>query len=182
MLLLAVYRAAAQGEPEIVFTLNPAESHVAFTLSSLLHTIHGTFQVERGVLRLDPAHGTASGACVVDATSGTSGHQTRDRRMHTAILASTRYPEIVFSPTQVRGRVALQGESRVEVDGTFTIHGASHPLTAVMVVQMTGDRFTASTHFSIPYVQWGMPDPSTFVLTVGTQVAIDFDAAGRIGP
>jgi polyisoprenoid-binding protein YceI len=165
---------------EIVFEVNTAQSHVAFTLPSLLHNTHGTFRVKRGRLRLEPTNGAVSGECVVDATSGNSGNRTRDHRMHREILESDRYPEIIFSPTQVRGSVDLQGESQVEVDGIFTIHGASHPLTAAAVVRMAGDGFTVSAHFLVPYIQWGMPDPSTFVLRVGKQVEIDFEASGRI--
>jgi polyisoprenoid-binding protein YceI len=76
--------------------------------------------------------------------------------------------------------VAPQGESTVEVDGTFTIHGASHPITVTAVVRVTGANFTISTHFLVPYIQWGMRDPSTFILTVSKQVQIHFEAAGRI--
>jgi polyisoprenoid-binding protein YceI len=165
---------------EIVFEVNAAQSRVAFTLPSLLHTTHGTFRVKRGRLRLEPSNGAVSGECVVDATSGNSGNRARDHRMHREILASDRYPEIIFSPTQVRGSVDRQGESQVEVDGIFTIHGASHPLTATAVIRMAGAGFTVSTHFLVPYIQWGMPDPSTFVLRVGKQVEIDFEATGRI--
>jgi polyisoprenoid-binding protein YceI len=165
---------------EIVFEVNTAQSRVAFTLPSLLHNTHGTFRVKRGRLRLEPTNGAVSGECVVDATSGNSGNRARDHRMHREILESDRYPEIIFSPTQVRGSVDLQGESQVEVDGIFTIHGASHPLTATAVIRMAGDGFTVATHFLVPYIQWGMHDPSTFVLRVGKQVEIDFEASGRI--
>jgi polyisoprenoid-binding protein YceI len=144
-----------------VFELHPAQSHVDFTLTALLHTVHGTFRVKRGSLHLDPVHGVVSGACVVDATSGDTGNRTRDRKMHTDVLASQRYPDIVFAPAQVRGAVAPQGASTVQVDGTFTIAGTSHSLTVTAVVRITGDSFTISTDFLIPYVQWGMPDPST---------------------
>ena len=165
---------------EIVFEVNTAQSRVAFTLPSLLHNTHGTFRVKRGRLRLEPTNGAVSGECVVDATSGNSGNRTRDYRMHREILESNRYTEIIFSPAQVRGSVDLQGESQVEVDGTFTMHGASHPMTATVVIRMAGDSFTASTHFLVPYIQWGMRDPSTLVLRVGKQVEINFEATGRI--
>ena len=180
LLLVGVATATSRDESGTVFALNPTESHVDFTLTSLLHTIHGTFRIKRGIVRLDPSNTLVSGECVVDATSGASGNHTRDRKMHQEILASDHYPEIVFVPLQVRGAVAPQGTSQVDVDGTITIHGASHPLTATVVVHVTGERFTVSTHFLVPYIQWGMPDPSTFVLTVGKQVEIHFEAAGSL--
>ena len=163
-----------------VFELHPAQSHVAFSLTSLFHTIHGTFRVKRGSLHLDPVHGVVSGVCVVDATSGDTGNRTRDRKMHTEVLASQHYPDIVFSPVQVRGAVAAQGASTVQVDGTLRIAGATHPLTVTVVMRISGDSFTISADFLVPYVQWGMRDPSTFILTVGKQVQVHFEAIGRI--
>jgi polyisoprenoid-binding protein YceI len=181
LLLLASGAAAAPlDEPATVWELSPTESHVDFTLTSVLHTIHGTFRLKRGSIRFDPAHAAVSGAWVVDATSGVSGNRMRDRKMHQEILASDHYPEIVFGPFQVRGSVTPQGTSQVDVDGSFTIHGASHPLTATVVVHVTDDRLTISTHFWVPYIQWGLPDPSTFVFKVGKQVEIHVEAAGRL--
>ena len=180
LLMAGLASAAPLDESATVFELNPTESHMDFTLTSVLHTIHGTFRVKRGILRVDLSHAAVSGECVVDATSGASGNRMRDRKMHQEILASDRYPEIVFVPVQVRGDVAPQGASQVDVDGTFTIHGASHPMTATVVVRVTGERFTVSTHFLVPYIQWGMPDPSTFVFKVSKQVGIHFETAGRL--
>ena len=180
LLLAGVATAAPRDESGTVFTLDPTASSVDFTLTAVLHTIHGTFRVKRGILRFDPVTAAVSGECVVDATSGVSGNRTRDRKMSHEILASDRYPEIVFVPLQVRGSVAPQGASQVDVDGIFTIHGASHPLTATVMVHVTGERFTVSTHFLVPYIQWGMPDPSTFVFKVDKQVEVHFEAAGHL--
>jgi polyisoprenoid-binding protein YceI len=171
---------SALSASEIVFEVNPAQSRVDFTLSSLLHTTHGSFRIKRGHLRLETTNGVVSGECVIDSTSGDSSNRSRDHRMHREVLDSDRYPEIIFSPAQVRGNVNPQGESQVEVDGTFTIHGTRHPMTVTAVIQMAGDSFTVSTHFLVPYIQWGMQDPSTFVLKVSKQVEINFQATGRL--
>ena len=34
--------------------------------------------------------------------------------------------------------------------------------------------------FALPYVSWGMKNPSTFVLRVDEKVAIEIHAAGRV--
>ena len=47
-------------------------------------------------------------------------------------------------------------------------------------VRMDGDQLTASTHFVIPYVEWGLKNPSTLFLHVGDKVAIDIKAVGRL--
>ena len=53
-------------------TVDPARSEVHFTLSDVLHTVHGTFHIQRGEIAFSPADGKASGSIVVDALSGPS--------------------------------------------------------------------------------------------------------------
>jgi polyisoprenoid-binding protein YceI len=117
---------------------------------------------------------------VVDATSGETGNDGRDKRMHQSILETQKFPETVFVPARIRGAVSTSGESKIEIEGTFTIHGASHPLTAPAVVTASGDHVQAKVHFVVPYVSWGIKNPSTAFLHVGQSVDIDIDAAGTM--
>jgi polyisoprenoid-binding protein YceI len=162
-----------------VFDVDAAKSHAAFTLGDVLHTVHGSFRVKSGSIHFDSS-GAASGEIVVDATSGDSGSGARDKRMHQNILESQKFPDIVFVPSHVKGAVNATGESKVEIEGTFTIHGASHPLTASAIVTASGDRVQTKVHFVVPYVAWGMKNPSTLFLKVGETVDIDLDASGHI--
>ena len=65
-------------------------------------------------------------------------------------------------------------------EGVFNIHGADHPLKLEIQVKVDGNQATATAHFSVPYVAWGMKDPSSFVLRVGKEVAIDVVAHGTV--
>jgi polyisoprenoid-binding protein YceI len=165
---------------EMNVDLDPARSAVAFTLGATLHTVHGSFKLRRGSLRFDPDTGEASGEIIVDAASGVTGVADRDRRMRKDILDTARYPEISFLPDRVTGRLAPSGESRIDVQGAFHLHGASHEMTLHFLVQNRGGDLTASTDFTIPYVEWGLKNPSTFVLRVGDKVQMHIEAAGSI--
>ncbi len=145
--------------------LDPAKTEIQFTLHDVLHTVHGTFQLKKGWIRWDPDSGKASGEIIVDVTGGASGSDARDSRMHTEILESQRYPEATFIPDRVDGKF--------DVHGVFKIHGADHELTLHFGAERTGDRYTATTHFTIPYVQWGMKNPSNFLLKVDKTVEVD---------
>ncbi len=168
------------GQAQAVFELDASQSRAAFTLGDVLHTVHGAFKAKRGSIQFDPATGAASGEIVIDATSGDSGSGARDKRMHRNVLESQQFPEISFAPSRIRGTVSPTGESKVDIDGTFTIHGAGHQLTASAVISATGDHLQTKVHFVVPYVSWGMKNPSTLFLKVGETVDIDLDAPGHI--
>lgn len=170
----------ASGGDITLFVVDPSHSQVTFTLGATLHTVRGTFRVTRGHLRLEGTTGRVSGECVVAAGSGDSGNRARDRTMRHEVLASTRFPDIMFHPTQMHGTLAPEGLSTVDIDGTLSLNGVAHPLTITATVTLLGDRFTLATHFRIPYVAWGVPDPSTFLLSVEKHVDIRFEAVGAI--
>src|SRR6202142_3078933 len=110
-LLHALLMAAPTLGQEIALDLDTTRSTVQFTLADVLHTVHGNFKVKHGAMRYDPLTGRISGDVVIDATSGESGSDARDRRMHKNILESDRFPEIVFTPDRMEGTVAPQGAS-----------------------------------------------------------------------
>ncbi|MCU1339588.1 MAG: YceI family protein [Bryobacterales bacterium] len=158
---------------------DPARTTVDFTLGDVLHTVHGGFKLKSGAIRFDTETGKASGSLVVDATSGDSGNGARDHRMHKNILESDRYPEIVFTPDVVSGKLSPTGTAQIQVHGFFRIHGADHEMTLPFEVQREGGQVTAATQFSVPYVKWGMKNPSTFLLKVNDKVEISIRTAGR---
>jgi polyisoprenoid-binding protein YceI len=176
-LTLVTVRAAAQ---EQSLQADPQHTTINFTLGDVLHTVHGSFQLKRGALRLDPASGKLAGEVVVDARSGVSGSGMRDRKMNREVLESDRYPEIAFRPDRVDGTLAPQGKSIVRVHGMFNIHGSDHALTVPADVQLFPDHWTASIHFTVPYTNWGMKNPSTLFLKVGESVDIDMNVAGNL--
>jgi polyisoprenoid-binding protein YceI len=161
------------------FNIDPAKSTVQFTLGAVLHTVHGTFRIKSGTVRFDPNSGKASGQISVDVRSGDTGEGTRDRQMHASVLESERFPDAVFSPDRINGRLASSGASDVEVHGMLRIHGRDHEMTIPVRVQMQNASVTARAKFTVPYVSWGMRDPSTFVLQVAKSVDVDVMLEGR---
>jgi len=181
MLLWLLGAVLAQSPPRVVdLSFVPDKTLVNFTLGDVLHTVHGSFDVKRGAVHFDPATNQVSGEILVDATSGHSGSDMRDKKMHKEVLESGHFPEIVFRPDRVEGHVATEGSSTIQVHGTFAIHGAEHEISIPVVVEMAPGKWTATSHFAVPYVNWGMKNPSTFVLRVNQSVDIDVRASGEI--
>ena len=177
---LAILTASGAHAQEQVFQLDPAKSEVDFTLGDVLHTVHGKFQLSSGVLRFDSTTGEAGGELVVNAQTGDSGNNTRDKKMKHEILETDKFPTIVFVPQKVIGMVTPNGGSQVQMLGTMTLHGQPHPMTLVIPVQVSGTSATALVHFEVPFVAWGLKDPSTLFLRVNKTVDIDVHAVGTL--
>lgn len=179
-LALAVFASAIASaqKQNLHLEFQPSNTTVNFTLGDTLHTVHGSFQLKHGDVRYDVANAGVSGSLVIDATSGQSGNHSRDHKMHREILESERFPEITFRPDRVEGKVAPAGSSTVQVHGTFSIHGADHEVTMPIQVQMFPEHWIADTHFNVPYVKWGLKNPSNFLLRVSESVDIDVHATG----
>jgi polyisoprenoid-binding protein YceI len=176
---LGLFTASAQAQQK-TFEIDPAQTKVDFTLDSTLHTVHGSFQLKRGKIQFDSATGQAGGELIVDSASGQSGSDGRDKKMHKDILESPKYSDIIFTPQHMKGAVAADGKSQVEVDGILAMHGQSHPITMTLDVQLTGGAGTAEGSFTVKYQQWGMKNPSTFILRVSDKVEIHVHATGRL--
>jgi len=173
---------AQTAAPQVSLELDPSRSKINWKLSATAHTVHGTFGLTKGRIAFDPAGGKAGGEIIADARSGESGDSGRDKNMHEKVLESAKYPMMTFSPDRVDGKVTLQGDSKVQIHGTLDIHGVKHELTVPADVNFAGDRWTAKSTFDIPYVQWGMKDPSNFILRVGATVSVELDLSGRVNP
>lgn len=178
--LAAVVLTPALYAQESAVQLDTAQTTIEFTLGDVLHTVHGTFKLKSSTIRFDPSTGKVSGAIIVDAISGESGNGSRDRRMHHDILESAKFTEIIFKPKQMKGALTPHGSSLIEVSGEFQLLGLDHELTLPINIQADGQKLQLVTRFVVPYVQWGLKNPSTFILRVSDKVTIDIHAAGKI--
>jgi polyisoprenoid-binding protein YceI len=173
--LTAAARAQAPATP-IAITLDPSTTSIRWTLDTTAHTVHGTFKLKNGAFKIDPATGSVNGEIVVDAASGESGDSARDKRMHSAVLESAQYPTITFRPTHIDGKIDLAAAGSVVVDGILNLHGQDHPMKITVNLHPQGDGVALATHFTVPFVAWGLKDPSTFVFRTDKQVTLDVEA------
>jgi polyisoprenoid-binding protein YceI len=175
--LLAVPAQAPAAERTV--TLDTAASQVSFTLDTTFHEVHGTVPLVGGEIRFDPATGAASGEIVVDGTQAKTGNDKRDRKMHEEVLETERFPRITFRLERVEGPIAASGPSTIRISGVLTLHGADHPMTLEAKLEANGDRVSGSLEMQVPYVEWGMKDPSFLVARAAKTVVVKVQAEGR---
>lgn len=177
-LALTLHYAQAQHQ---TFTVTPEKSEVKMTLNTNHEIVNGTFHVQSGSISYDRASPALSGGVSVAAGSGNTGNGSRDKKMHKDVLLSEKYTTVTFAPKSYTGTIAATGDSTIQVTGTLTLLGNPHEITTPMQLHLDGANSSAKTHFSIPYVQWGLKDPSFMMWKTEKEVAIDLNLAGQTG-
>jgi polyisoprenoid-binding protein YceI len=172
--------ARAAAEP-LALQLDAQRSRIEFTLGATLHEVKGSLRLVEGAIRFEPSGGPASGRIVVDATSAATGNQARDRDMHGKVLESARFPRIVFAVDRIEGTLQRGGHSELRLHGTLELHGTSRAVSMPVVATVAGDTVTATGSLTVPYVDWGLRDPSSFVLRVDKEVRVTVRATGKLG-
>jgi polyisoprenoid-binding protein YceI len=167
----------AQAEPYRL-VLDPEATRVTFTLGATLHTVEGSFAMRSGELRFDPDTGEAAGRIVVDAQSGDTGIARRDGVMHEEVLASAEHPVLVLVAERIdvsrRGPDAIAGT----LEGQFEVRGARHPITVAFEGSREGTAARVEARFAVPWVAWGLPDPSNWLLSVEKSLDVVVESRG----
>jgi polyisoprenoid-binding protein YceI len=175
--LLFASNALAQHE---VFNINPEASQVNFILGANDHGTHGTFRVQHGAITFDRKVPMIAGIVVVSANSGNTGNDSRDKKMTNEVLEAAHFADVSFVPKSYEGAIAPTGDSTIQVSGVFTLHGTPHDITVPMHLHIDGAGCTAKTTFTVPYVKWGLKDPSIFILKVAKEVQIELTLNGML--
>jgi polyisoprenoid-binding protein YceI len=173
-----VFQTTQVAAHEVILALDREHTKVHWTVDSTLHEVHGTFLLKSGSVHFDPDSGKAGGEIVVLATSGESGNGSRDKRMHREILETGKYPEAVFRPEKISGKVMTAGNSDVNLVGMILLHGDEHKILVPVHVEMNGERWTGTAKFAVPYIEWGMKNPSNFMLKVKPIVTVELEMNG----
>lgn len=159
----------------------PASTQIHFKVGSLLRDVRGSFQFKGGALAVDPDSTLAQGELLVDATTGRTGNAARDKELQEEVLESKRYPSIFFHAEHLRGQVPkTDGSSDVIAEGMLNIHGADHPLQMKVHLVRVGNTLSATTRFTVPYVEWGMKNPHGTFAHLSRTAQVDVSAKGTI--
>jgi polyisoprenoid-binding protein YceI len=162
------------------FVVNPDASEVKMTLKSTHELVNGTFHIQSGSIEFDPSAPRMSGSVVVLAGSGKTGNDSRDKKMNKDILVVEQHATVSFEPKSYAGVIAPSGDSNLQVTGIFTLLGTPHEITIPILVHLEAAAATAKAHFVVPYVQWGLRNPSFLIWKAEDDVAIDLVLAGRL--
>ena len=162
------------------FAVNPEASEIKMTLKTTHEVVNGTFQVQSGSIEFDRRNAKMSGSVAILAGSGKTGNDSRDKKMDKDILKVDQYATISFEPKTYTGTIPPSGDSTIQVSGVFTLLGNPHDLTIPMQIHMDGSKATARGQFVVPYVQWGLKNPSFMFWKAENDVAMDLNLVGEV--
>ena len=162
------------------FVVNPDACEVKMTLKTTHELVNGTFHIQSGSIEFDRRAQTISGSVIVAAGSGKTGNDSRDKKMNKDILKVDQFATVSFAPKTYTGTIAASGDSTIQVNGVFTLLGNRHDLTIQMGIHMDGSKATTKAQFVVPYVQWGLKNPSFLIWKAENDVAMDINLVGQV--
>jgi len=180
VLALAAALGSAALAQHQTFVVNPDGSQVKITLNTTHEVVNGTFHVQSGSIQFGHDAPDMTGSVVVLSGSGNTGNGSRDKKMNKDILKVDQYATVSFEPKTYTGTIAATGDSNLQVTGMFTLLGTPHQITIPILVHIEGTAATAKAQFVIPYVKWGLKNPSFLVWKAEDDVAIDLFLDGRL--
>ena len=180
VLALAIILVSGALAQHQTFAINPDASEVSMKLNTTHEVVHGTFHVQSGSIEFDRSATTISGNVIVAAGSGKTGNDSRDKKMNKDILKVDQFTTVSFAPKTYKGTIPSSGDSTIQVSGVFTLLGTPHDLTIPMQIHLDGSKGTATAQLVVPYVQWGLKNPSFLIWKAENDVAIDIKLVGQI--
>lgn len=160
---------------------DPQQTQIRFEVGSLMRNVRGTLQFKGGALAIDPDSTLAQGQLLVDASTVHTGNAGRDKQIQEEVLESSRYPSIFFHIEHLRGQVPPRdGSSDVLAEGMLNVHGADHPMQMKVHLARVGNALSATTRFTVPYVEWGMKNPRGSIFRLSRTATVDVSAKGTV--
>jgi len=112
--------------------------------------------------------------------------KSKDRRemestMNESVLESAKYPEIVFTSTNISSNKLSEGRFQVNVAGNLSLHGVTRPLTVPAQLAVMGEEFRASGEVSLSQSDFGIQPVSVAggALKLKDELKFNFDIVAR---
>ena len=167
-----VVASPAASAEERVLILEPERTSVTFTVKATGHDVDGVLALQSGQIRFDPDTGAVSGQVTLDLRRAQTGNRLRDREMRQSVFETERFPHVVFRPSRMLGALQPSAVSDIVLVGVVVMHGTEHAFSLPVKARLDGESVSAEAVFDIPYVAWGMRNPSLLFLRVAPAVAV----------
>jgi polyisoprenoid-binding protein YceI len=162
---------------EAIYEIDPAHTYPSFEADHMgMSTWRGKFNRSRGEVRIDRERGTGKVEVTVDTRSIDFGLDA----MNESALGDQLFDTAIYPEATYRGTLTdFRDGAPTKVEGTFTLHGVTRPLT------LTIDRFKCQPHPLYKRDWCGADahatfDRSQFGLDAGKEYGFDMNVTLRI--
>jgi polyisoprenoid-binding protein YceI len=130
--------AQADSQPLTHYSIDVADSHIEFSVSSSLDDVSGSFKSWHGELNF-PTPGAMTGAqfnLQVSAASMTTGNRAKDEILKSEkFFYVEKFPSITFVSTKA---ISTGDPTKFLFQGDFTLHGVTKPVTLQVTLDLHG--------------------------------------------
>jgi len=104
-----------------------------------------------------------------------------NKELHDIVLEPAKFPEIVFSSTEVTGKSLGNGKYSLKIGGDLSLHGVTRRIVIPAEVVLTGNDLRASGEFSIDRSDYKVKATSAVhgLVRVRNKIKFTFDIVGR---
>jgi polyisoprenoid-binding protein YceI len=153
------------------YRIDAAASDAGFDLKATMHTVHGSTKGVIGEVRVEPEGAGVlklSGRIEIAAASLETGNSRRDATMHGKSLLVESYPKLVFEPERFESSSpqAADGSIPGALTGRLTVRGQTRSQTITATLAPRGERILAQGSFDVRWAEFGIPDPSFFLVKI----------------
>ena len=163
------------------YHIDPQQASAGFDLGATMHTVHGTTSKLTGNVKVVPENGgglALTGRIEVDAAALQTGNARRDEKMHEKSLDVPQFPVLVLEPEHFAPSAPAGDDGRVsgKILGRLTIRGMTQPVTIEATLSPSGGGIAVSGTFDVRWADFGIPDPSFFVVHIEQVAHAHFQA------
>lgn len=153
------------------YRIDAGACEAGFDLKATAHTVHGSTTRVAGEVGVSPGEAgvlTFSGTISIGAAELKTGNDRRDATMHSKSLLVATFPTIDLAPERFTpsGATTRPGSMAGTLTGRLTIRGRTRPQTIAVTLTPENGRIVASGTFDVSWLEFGVPDPSFFVVRV----------------
>ena len=154
-----------------VYRIDPASCEAGFDLKATAHTVHKSTTSVTGEVSVVPDETgvlTFAGKISVGAAALDTGNAKRDETLHSKSLLVASFPTIELAPERFTpsGPATADGSVAGQLTGQLTIRGQTRPQTIAATLRARDGRIVATGTFDVAWPEFGVPDPSFFVVRV----------------
>jgi len=149
--------------------------------------IHGEMKDEKpeqkpvkGTLTFSGADVGGKVTCLLDSFD--TGIGMRNRHMKEKYLETGKYPEAVFTLTELKLPSAGKEVKAKEIPfkGTLTLHGVTKPVAGVATIERKGDAANGTFEFKLKTSDYNIQTPSFMGITMADEVTVDVKFEGPV--